>query len=46
MEPDVKWVQDGDRSEIIAANRYKYGNMIKKLYADSGFRLYVYQEHM
>ena len=38
MEPDVKWVQDGDRSEIIAANRYKYGNMIKKLYADSGFR--------
>lgn len=37
MEPDVEWVQDGDRSEIIAADRYKYGDMIKKLYADFDF---------
>ena len=28
LEPDVEWVQDGDRSEIIASDREKYGNMI------------------
>ena len=37
MEPDVEWVQDGDRSEIIAADRYKYGDVIKKIYEDFGF---------
>ncbi len=37
MEPDVEWIQDGDRSEVIAADRYKYSDMIKKLYADFDF---------
>ena len=31
LEPDVKWVQDGDRSEVIAADREKYSNMIKSV---------------
>ncbi|MCR5596846.1 MAG: AAA family ATPase [Lachnospiraceae bacterium] len=39
LEPDVDWVQDGDRSEEIAANRYKYGEMIKDLYTGHGFAL-------
>ena len=38
LEPDVTWVQDGDRSEIIAADRYAYGNKIKKLYEKYGFK--------
>ncbi|MBR4587050.1 MAG: AAA family ATPase [Lachnospiraceae bacterium] len=37
LEPDVDWVQDGGRSEEIAANRYKYGKMIKDLYTAHGF---------
>ncbi len=37
MEPDVEWIQDGDRSEVIAVDRYKYGDMIKTLYADFDF---------
>ncbi len=37
LEPDVEWVQDGDRSEVIAADRKKYSEMIKKLYTDRGF---------
>jgi len=37
LEPDVDWVQDGDRSEVIAADRYKYGEIIKELYASHGF---------
>ena len=37
LEPDVDWVQDGDRSEVIAADRYKYGEMIKELYIRHGF---------
>lgn len=36
-EPDVKFVQDGDRSEVIAADREKYGNIIKELYRSHGF---------
>ena len=38
LEPDVEWVQDGDRSEIIAADRIKYSNMIKELYNKYGFK--------
>lgn len=36
-EPDVKFVQDGDRSEVIAADREKYSEMIKKIYLEHGF---------
>lgn len=38
LEPDVKWVQDGDRSEIIAADRKRYSLMIKNLYEKFGFK--------
>lgn len=34
---DVKFVQDGDRSEEIAANRKLYDEKIKKIYRDNGF---------
>lgn len=37
LEPDVEWVQDGDRSEVIAADRKKYSDMIKALYTKYGF---------
>ena len=37
LEPDVKWVQDGDRSEVIAADRKKYSEMIKALFTERGF---------
>lgn len=37
LEPDVEWVQDGDRSEVIATDRKKYSEMIKKYYTDRGF---------
>ena len=37
LEPDVEWVQDGDRSEVIAADREKYSQMIKELYTKHGF---------
>ncbi|MCI7766738.1 MAG: AAA family ATPase [Oscillospiraceae bacterium] len=36
-EPDVKFVQDGDRSTEIANNRQKYSDRIKKIYHDHGF---------
>lgn len=36
-EPDVKFVQDGDRSEIIAADREKYSAIIKEIYRSHGF---------
>jgi len=38
LEPDVEFVQDGDRSEVIAANREKYGNQIKKLFDERGIK--------
>lgn len=41
LEPDVEWVQDGDRSEIIAADRVKYSNMIKEFYEKFGFDYHV-----
>lgn len=36
-EPDVKFVQDGDRSEVIAADREKYSEMIKEIYKSHGY---------
>ncbi len=36
-EPDVKFVQDGDRSEIIAADREKYSEIIKEIYRSHGY---------
>jgi HTH-type transcriptional repressor of NAD biosynthesis genes len=36
-EPDVAWVQDGDRSEEIAANRQMYSDRIEELYRRFGF---------
>jgi len=41
LEPDVEWVQDGDRSEVIAADRVKYSNMIKDFYRKFGFDFHV-----
>lgn len=38
LEPDVEWVQDGDRSEVIASDRRKYGDMILNLYEKFGFK--------
>ena len=37
LEPDVTWVQDGDRSEIMAADRASYSNQIKGFYRKYGF---------
>ena len=36
LEPDVEFVQDGDRSEVIASDREKYGNQIKYLFDKRG----------
>lgn len=36
LEPDVEFVQDGDRSEVIASDREKYGNKIKCLFDERG----------
>ena len=41
LEPDVKWVQDGDRSEVIAADREKYSDMIKDFYTKHGFNFHI-----
>ncbi len=41
LEPDVEWVQDGDRSEVMAADRTKYSEMIKALYEKQGFSFQV-----
>ncbi len=41
LEPDVKWVQDGDRSEVIAADREKYSDMIKDFYTKYGFNFHI-----
>ncbi len=37
LEPDVAFIQDGDRSEVIAADREKYSNAIKEIYSRYGF---------
>lgn len=48
MEPDVEFVQDGDRSSIIAADRENYSNKIKELYKERKVKFEVisgdYQE--
>lgn len=36
LEPDVAFVQDGDRSEIIRDDRVKYSNQIKELISAHG----------
>jgi HTH-type transcriptional repressor of NAD biosynthesis genes len=36
-EPDVPFVQDGDRSRVIASDREKYSSRIKELYTKNGF---------
>ena len=38
LEPDVEWVQDGDRSEVMAADRKKYSESLKKYYDEHGFK--------
>ncbi len=37
LEPDVLWVQDGDRSVEIAENREKFSGRIKEIYESFGF---------
>ncbi|MBQ1672320.1 MAG: AAA family ATPase, partial [Treponema sp.] len=37
LEPDVDWVQDGDRSELIASDREKYSEMLKSYYTRNGY---------
>lgn len=48
LEPDVKFVQDGDRSPVIAADRETYSNMIKELYKQKNIKFEIvsgdYQE--
>jgi len=41
LEPDVTWVQDGDRSEVIAADRKKYSEMIKAFYRKFNFEIHI-----
>eukprot|EP00833_Pecoramyces_ruminatium_P000242 jgi/Orpsp1_1/1174274/evm.model.c7180000049509.1 len=36
LEPDVAFIQDGDRSEVIRDNRVKYSNQIKDLIHSHG----------
>ncbi|WP_455718367.1 AAA family ATPase [Anaerosporobacter sp.] len=38
LEPTVAFVQDGTRSEIIAADREKYSNQIKQLFDEFGLQ--------
>ena len=39
LEPDVDWVQDGDRSEVIAAEHKKYSEMLKSYYTRRGYSI-------
>jgi len=41
LEPDVKFVQDGDRSLVIEANRNAYSNKIMKMYKQKNFNLQI-----
>ncbi len=41
LEPDVEWIQDGDRSEVIASDRTKYSNMIKDIFTKKGFEYHI-----
>jgi len=48
LEPDVEFVQDGDRSEVIKNDRVKYSNQIKDLISSHGKQFVIidgsYQE--
>ncbi len=48
LEPDVRFVQDGDRSPVIAADREHYSNRIKELYKEREYNIEIisgdYQE--
>ncbi len=48
LEPDVKFVQEGDRSSVIAADREHFSNKIKELYKKKNYNFEVvsgdYQE--
>ncbi len=48
LEPDVRFVQDGDRSPVIAADREHYSNKIKELYKEREYDIEIisgdYQE--
>lgn len=48
LEPDVRFVQDGDRSPVIAADREHYSNKIKELYKEREYNIKIisgdYQE--
>lgn len=37
-EADVKFVQDGDRSPVIAAEREKYSELIREIYVSHGYK--------
>ncbi len=43
LEPDVAFVQDGDRSTVIEANRLKYSNQIKELLENHSKKFCVIQ---
>lgn len=48
LEPDVRFVQDGDRSPVIASDREHYSNKIKELYKEREYNIEIisgdYQE--
>lgn len=48
LEPDVKFVQDGDRSPVIASDRKTYSNKIMELYLQKNIEFHIisgdYQE--
>lgn len=39
LEPDVRFVDDGSRSRIIASDRERYSGRLKEIYLGAGFRL-------
>lgn len=48
LEPDVEFVQDGDRSLVIATDRKTFSDKIKRLYCEKGLKFEIisgsYQE--
>ena len=40
LKPTVDFVQDGTRSEIIADDREKYSQQIKKLFKEAGIKFH------
>lgn len=41
LEPDVAFVQDGNRSPVIAADRKTYSDKIKEIYRSHGFKFEI-----